>query len=371
MPVRLLGWIAVLLLSGGCSILFGSTQADIEGEDCTVSCDVFLADACEGAACKCGVGPQCTQGLQCLGGACVCTNQTCPTGCCSEVETCRTGDSLLSCGEGGIECKVCDPITADKCGETGDCQCGDGFACIDGKHCVAGECICDSTSCDGCCTDQDECVADGSQDSETCGTAGEICDVCPSKETCNAGVCSGCADECMDGCCSGTECIQAGPGATACNGLSGDACLSCGITANGCSPSGVCACDGGNQCKPGQICAGGANPCVCNAESCPDGCCDDNGQCLTASDEFCGIAGASCTTCGEGLRCDVGECICDSMSCGNGCCSDSDTGDTRACIQKGSPENTCGINGGACVICPPEAFCSVDGTSCLSEVPPA
>ena len=37
--------------------------------------------------------------------------------------------------------------------------------------------------------------------------------------------------------------------------------------------------------------------CVCDATSCPNGCCDSNKQCHSSVSATCGIAGAACKTC--------------------------------------------------------------------------
>ncbi|GMU61186.1 MAG: hypothetical protein AMXMBFR34_29490 [Myxococcaceae bacterium] len=60
--------------------------------------------------------------------------------------------------------------------------------------------------------------------------------------------------------------------------------------------AGACRCGAGNPCTSGQRCAGGT--CVCNATSCPVGCCNASNQCRpgTALTE-CGYAGTACQSC--------------------------------------------------------------------------
>jgi hypothetical protein len=102
----------------------------------------------------------------------------------------------------------------------------------------------------------------------------------------------------------------------------------------------------------------------CNAQSCPNGCCDQNDQCQGgASLTSCGTDGVSCTDCqAAGFQfCDPGikSCAnrpsrCDSTTCGNGCC------ESGLCVP-GSDPNECGSGGGAC------QHCAQEGTSCVGH----
>lgn len=63
------------------------------------------------------------------------------------------------------------------------------------------------------------------------------------------------------------------------------------------------------ECEPGQRCFN--QRCVCDAASCPNGCCDANGLCHdnpTQTDQFCGRGGSACQTCGTAGGCVNGEC---------------------------------------------------------------
>jgi hypothetical protein len=61
-------------------------------------------------------------------------------------------------------------------------------------------------------------------------------------------------------------------------------------------------------CPTGQDCVGGE--CVCDATSCPTGCCDANGVCQPGdTNAACGYAGVACTACTPaGNNCESGEC---------------------------------------------------------------
>jgi hypothetical protein len=60
--------------------------------------------------------------------------------------------------------------------------------------------------------------------------------------------------------------------------------------------------------------------CICDAESCPSGCCDGD-ACLAGDDPAgCGSGGAGCVECEAGDECRAGVCsACDASSCA-GCC---------------------------------------------------
>jgi len=393
MPGRVHGWVAVQLLAvllvfSGCSLLFNPSNGDDGNTDvcsgCSTQvgecvdpptaqncggaggtcspCDVLRTDTCVNGDCLCGDGPACGDDLQCINGACTCTTQSCPGGCCSDIGTCREGNVFLSCGEGGQECSVCDPIAADQCGDvTRACQCGETLeACAPGLHCVGDECICDSVSCDGCCTPDGQCLI-GTENS-ACGNSGGVCSDCDADTCLAGGVCSGCAVDCVGrGCCSGNDCVDVGPGAPACNGVAAQACESCGIGADGCDIQGVCSCGQEAACSDGQECIGGV--CQCTATSCPNGCCDNQEVCQNTMDNVtCGIAGATCTGCKDGQRCDVGACVCDEVSCPEGCCTDE-----GLCIPAGSPGNDCAVNGGVCLNCTSDQICNEALQSCVNN----
>lgn len=64
----------------------------------------------------------------------------------------------------------------------------------------------------------------------------------------------------------------------------------------------------GAACAPGR---------TCSAKTC-GGCCDAADVCQSSANPTCGLAGARCTTCGDGLSCVVGTCQVDDAGTGSG-----------------------------------------------------
>jgi len=92
----------------------------------------------------------------------------------------------------------------------------------------------------------------------------------------------------------------------------------------------------------------GSGP-VCDAASCPNGCCDVNSQCQTgAADTSCGKGGAWCVDCTASFEtCHEQVCadkVCNSTTC-YGCC------DAKMDCQTGSADAACGVGGATCVDC--------------------
>jgi hypothetical protein len=107
----------------------------------------------------------------------------------------------------------------------------------------------------------------------------------------------------------------------------------------------------------------GAEPDVmppCDPTSCPTGCCDANGQCVTSSsNSACGKGGIKCQTCSAGQECDGTSCVCTPSSCSAGCCdgaeckpfsqqSDTMCGAARVCAACGMMQQ-CDKSNGQCV----------------------
>ena len=117
---------------------------------------------------------------------------------------------------------------------------------------------------------------------------------------------------------------------------------------------------GGATCAPcatGQACSGGK--CVCNASSCPNGCCDTSGKCQTSSNPTCGTGGVACAVCGTGTTCSSGKCVCNASSCGGGCCNGT------SCLAYASESNTlCGSGGATCAPCASGQTCSTANGTC-------
>ena len=181
-----------------------------------------------------------------------------------------------------------------------------------------------------------------------------------------------------------------------CNGV-GECCApncdgrQCGP--DGCGNSGTC-----GMCPSGSKCDTATGRCGCTPQTCPDGCCDDNGVCQRGhTDQACGTSGEACYACGSNQFCsaETGECRdnppCSAETCANGCCN-LENGfhvcrtDLRGCepggaccsgccdenqeCQPGNDDGVCGSGGSACIICDPlqglcdQGRCQCDANNC-------
>ncbi|MDP3503382.1 MAG: hypothetical protein Q8S33_23810 [Myxococcales bacterium] len=135
-----------------------------------------------------GVCVSCGAGASCMAGRCVttaaCNVGNCPNGCC-DGDVCRTS-SITSCGRSGVACVSCSPLRADTCNTSGVCRCGANAQCGSGQRCEAGTCVCDPTSCPGCCNGN-TCSAGTSR--QQCGVDGGVCVFCPGGQQCVTGRC--------------------------------------------------------------------------------------------------------------------------------------------------------------------------------------
>jgi len=225
-----------------------------------VACEARRADSCVAGACRCGTGPQCAPGQTCDAGACVCTPSSCPSGCC-QGSMCSS-PLFPTCGDGGMACIACSTQTSDTCQPNGQCGCGTAASCQPNQECISGTCRCTPTSCVG-------------------------------------------------GCCSGDTCIA--PAVLSACGAGAGACVACDPQRANVCDAGICGCGSGAQCVSGQRCLNGT--CVCDATSCPSGCCQ-NGRCYIGTLTACGTDGGACTDCTprRGNLCVAGVCHCGAPS---------------------------------------------------------
>jgi len=189
----------------------------------------------------------------------------------------------------------CERKSANTCFGADECSCGDRPACAFGQYCIDGQCACTS-------------------------------------------------DSCWVGCCDGDACLFAPQGFDMC-GANGTTCAPCDpYTASLCSAGLGCFCGFSPACAAGSRCDGGY--CACDAESCPNGCCDGN-SCSSGQDfPACGTPGSVCTICDadrsdacgaagececgggaqcdEGVLCFEGRCGCQGAECEGGIWSPSD-----------------------------------------------
>jgi hypothetical protein len=268
-----------------------------------------------------------------------CSSQTPPcnfttcSGCCDSVGVCESGDTPASCGSNGGQCLVC---------PGGVCQLGQcTFVGFDaGPPCNSSTCF------NGCCAGS-QCINFPDQSSGLCGSFGQFCFPCPGAANCIQGTCfvqkicpalcpAGCCDN-DGGCFSGTDPLHCGP--------PGTLCASCNSFGDICQ---------GGVCVPGN----GPDSGVCNASTCPTGCCNST-ACVapgSQSNNQCGLAGAACAACGAGGECQGGVCStvpCMASNC-SGCC------DGWACIDLPLERDfACGQAGAACSACPGGSSCQL------------
>jgi hypothetical protein len=206
-----------------------------------------------------------------------CNATNCSNGCCTAAGACQTNTSAAACGKNGASCT----------------------ACQFGQACTAG--VCTGTTCATCRDGLGNCLPDAGNINAACGKNGGLCVSCntASGQSCNNGQCvGGTCDSvsCGDGCCVGTgasaTCVRDG-GIAQC-GTSGAACQSC---------------QGGAQCVTGQCQGGGSGDGgifpnldgglgMCDATSCPTGCCALGLICQAGDTAFaCGKGGVECVIC--------------------------------------------------------------------------
>lgn len=113
---------------------------------------------------------------------------------------------------------------------------------------------------------------------------------------------SGCNATCT-GCCDGNTCIDLGHEDHGHCGLGGQACAACDpMSADSCT-LGICLCGALPACGAPDHCMGGFCQQQCNANSCPDGCCQNNVCIGQPSDAACGDKGKACKVCMGNKHC--------------------------------------------------------------------
>jgi hypothetical protein len=303
----------LLILSGfiGCGD-DADTSTTCDPTQCQGCCNTrgqcvegFSDKACgkEGETCT-----KCEEGASCYLGQCStlpCGPTACPTGCCHG-NLCLAGDALGACGRGGMPCFICDSNQL--------CQSG---MCVDQP--------CDAQTCpDGCCFNG---VCMPGTNRAVCGHSGKACESCKDGVQCIDEQCQvvACGPSSCPGCCTSKGNCEGGEGEGYC-GKGGKACVSCAEK---------------------QTCVSGS--CLqaikeCNATTCPDGCCNSQGNCIEQSTKStCGIHGEACTPCGSNEECVAGKCTCTVNSC-SGCCEGNQ-------CKPGDRNDLCGEGGQSCQIC--------------------
>ncbi|MGA7124062.1 MAG: hypothetical protein WBY94_28425 [Polyangiaceae bacterium] len=355
--------------TGTCRPGNGTSACGSMGKAC-IDCVAAGFEACDTAthACKADAGVQCGPGTCagcCMGNACfmgsdtatcgsggqacvscaavgdVCVAQKCqaatpppptcgPGSCdaCCQGQTCMVGTTAMACGTGGAQCAACPP--GSTCTPTGA---------------GGGECqkpACGAANCPaGCCDGMGNCQPGNV--GARCGHGGATCQVCTAVESCSNQQCvnvpppteaGGCnAQNCPTGCCDPAGNCVPGTNAALC-GSAGNACQSCMAQ--------------GEQCV-NQRCLFFPDASACNAQTCPAGCCDGTGTCVTGVfDTQCGNVGGACQNCSNfGSTCVNQRCfqVCNFQTCPNGCCDQSGN------CRPGTAATLCGTFGNFCQDC--------------------
>ncbi len=312
-----------------------------------------------GAACT-----TCATGDTCAGGACLGCVMSCTSGCCTG-STCNP-KSPSTCGTAGATCADCTP-RGDTCNSSGQCACGSSVPCSTGQHCDGGQCLCDSSSCPSGCCNGTTCQLYAGQTLTQCGTNGQACAACTANLAdacgngqcrCGSGAACGAGQRCASGQC---VCDSASCPSGCCTATAGGSCVAYGSQMNGQCGTGGAVCAG---CGAGQRC-NGSGQCVCDATTCPDGCCTATvgGTCVAYGSQTsgqCGAAGALCSACSSGQECNAsGQCVCDATSCPNGCCTSAVGGTCKAYLNQSN--SSCGHGGSLCAACAADQHCPTSG----------
>ena len=313
---------------------------------CNTACPVEAPICWRGSCVGCTEDSQCPESHPvCDGETGQCVGCTSNSQCHGNTPYCNKRINVCVQCRGNGDCSQGEACVNGTCGCTEECLnspcnvgCGSCGYCDGEYECVNGKCgypQCDAESCPlGCCNGY-ECVQYADQSDSYCGSGGDGCNDCAYTESCINGMCQDEPPPPPPGSCDENTCPEG------CCAEDGECVLwidqsdsYCGTAAESCA-----ACASGVSCIDGQ-CGG-----PCDHSTCPSGCCDGN-VCRTASDSTCGTAGSACQNCGGGT-CVNGSCgFCDADTCPNGCC------DGNICVPYGQQDfDVCGTGGEACAAC--------------------
>jgi len=231
-----------------------------------------------------------------------CGKWNCP-GCCDPTGSCLPGSTLSTCGVEAAACQTC----------------------IGAQSCAQG--ICRDSTCLGCIAPDGGCA--GGESNLACGSGGTTCAACASPARCEL-----------------KRCYTPDGGGT--GGGTGGAGGSGGGTGGASAGGGT----------------GGGGAFVCNANTCPNGCCNGNACSTAQTSQRCGLNGVACVSCTGNQQCTNGRCVqrqSDGGVCANcaGCCFQNN------CFP-GNQSFACGAGGIACLICANGTVCS-GGTCTVSD----
>jgi hypothetical protein len=362
----------------GCVYTIDTSNPCTDSNACTSDDHCDGTGACVGSAVTCSDGNQCTDDTCDIATGCVFTNDD--TNSCDNPDACKINDHCVAgvCVTTSLNCDDGNPCTNDSCNPASGCvhtnnalSCDDASACTSGDVCAAGVCAGTPISYDdsNVCTD-DACDpltgVSHTNNTASCNADGSGCtqnDVC-SAGICNPGPAVNCADAnvCTDDSCSSTgantyTCVHANNTAGCDDGqycTTGDVCAAgvCGGTPRTCGTNTTCttyscnestdacvttyttaACDDGQYCTTGDVCASGvcagaARNCgtdtTCTLYSCNEG----SDTCVTTyTTAACNADSDGCT---QNDTCSAGTCTAgaapncdDSNGCTNDSCSSS------------------------------------------------
>jgi hypothetical protein len=350
------------ICNGQCGDFVNNCGISVDCGSCTCSPACPICQTCDTGNGECvnvSNSEPCGDGLQCKNGQCVCDGASCPDGCC-QGEQCHIDDDA-ACGAGGGICGGCVDQGAATCGTTGTCRGGDCELYTSGATCQAATCTGETMLQPACtCDGQGSCNCPGSI---TCPNDlvcrnGACLTTCGNDNDCDVGTCAPdgtCMPPFICDCSNLNDCSGHGVCTETCtclcdDGWSGFACTDQPMTLCGDYPTcdtcrthlmeGCTWCletiDGEiGLCTRSVVCIEPVEMCVCDSTSCPNGCCDAQGQCQVNTADVCGSGGVTCVTCNQcGDFCDEGICQGGSCDCavldgcsGHGCCTD-----TCACV---------------------------------------
>jgi hypothetical protein len=274
-------------------------------------------------------------------GVCSGCSTTC-AGCCSG-STCTSPPTLQNCGTGGGACTSCNPQLSDNC-NAGFCECGLGGSCSGdgGVFCDGGICVCDLSTCNGCCDPVSGSCQPGTSPT-ACGPSGQNCTSCAPPTQCLRGKCVGIGTP-DAGATVDAGFMDAGNNLdSGCGGVGIGLC-SCSGGAFPCSSASCCSteCNGSTCCQPNQSsCPAGCTPTHACPDCCGGGCgfggnccqapgtqcpCEDSLQCPACCGGECGSNGLCCLPLGE-------KCLptCPPVGMCPSCCSSQCGGDGGTC----------------------------------------
>ncbi len=289
-------------------------------------------------------------GQICQGGACACTEASCPActtcepnGTCQGCDGCCDGEACVTaCGD----CRVCDDGQCAECAEAGFGCCDTRGICQDGKTNTACG---DSGTCD-VCTGQEEC------EEQTCVCqprtecppefdCGEIPDGCGEFVRCGPGLCTQPDDPCQETTCEANICTT-GPG------HHGAVCASARCSEGAFTPEGACS---GGICHTGA--AVSCAPYRCDGNACGASCRSD-ADCVSGA--FCNGAGQCVDDWANGQRCQRDEQCVSGHCVDEVCCAEASCPACAVCGGDGTCQSLCaagqGCLNGACCYATEEAI---------------